>query len=72
MQNIPLKANCKWKNCFSPFLCRKRNASSAWSAAWGLHARGAELAMIAQYLGVSAASYSLSDLGPLTNGLSRR
>jgi transposase len=24
--NIPPKANCKWKNCFSPFLYRKRNA----------------------------------------------
>ena len=24
--NIPPKANRKWKNCFSPFLDRKRNA----------------------------------------------
>ena len=26
MPNIPPKANRKWKNCFSPFLCRNRNA----------------------------------------------
>jgi transposase len=26
MPNIPLKANRKWKNCFSPFLYRNRNA----------------------------------------------
>jgi transposase len=26
MPNIPPKANRKWKNCFSPFLYRKRNA----------------------------------------------
>jgi transposase len=26
MPNIPPKANCKWKNCFSPFLYRNRNA----------------------------------------------
>jgi len=24
--NIPPKANRKWKTCFSPFLCRNRNA----------------------------------------------
>lgn len=26
MPNIPPKANRKWKNCFSPFLYRNRNA----------------------------------------------
>jgi transposase len=26
MANIPPKANRKWKNCFSPFLYRNRNA----------------------------------------------
>ncbi|SFK88352.1 Transposase [Methylocapsa palsarum] len=26
MPNIPPKANRKWKNCFSPFLYRRRNA----------------------------------------------
>ena len=26
MPNIPPKSNRKWKNCFSPFLYRKRNA----------------------------------------------
>jgi transposase len=26
MPNIPPKANMKWKNCFSPFLYRNRNA----------------------------------------------
>ena len=26
MPNIPPKANRRWKNCFSPFLYRKRNA----------------------------------------------
>jgi len=26
MQNIPPKANRRWKNCFSPFLYRARNA----------------------------------------------
>jgi transposase len=26
MRNIPTKANRKWKNCFSPFLYRNRNA----------------------------------------------
>jgi transposase len=26
LPNIPPKANCKWKNCFSPFLYRNRNA----------------------------------------------
>ena len=26
MANIPPKANGKWKNCFSPFLYRNRNA----------------------------------------------
>jgi transposase len=24
--NIPPRANRKWKRCFSPFLCRDRNA----------------------------------------------
>src|SRR5436305_14876332 len=28
MPNIPPKANRKWKNCFSPFLYRNRNAFS--------------------------------------------
>ena len=26
MANIPPRANRKWKNCFSPFLYRNRNA----------------------------------------------
>jgi transposase len=26
MPNIPPKANRRWKNCFSPFLYRNRNA----------------------------------------------
>ena len=26
LANIPPKMNRKWKNCFSPFLCRNRNA----------------------------------------------
>jgi hypothetical protein len=39
MPNIPPKTNCKWKNCFSPFLYRNRNARAHVLQAEGLQAR---------------------------------
>jgi transposase len=33
MPNIPPKTNRKWKNCFSPFLYRNRNAIE-WMLGW--------------------------------------